>query len=59
MSVSSLGQGTSPWSASLFAQDLPLDSFLRNGVMAVTVALVPTNGGVIQLKNFRTVLKDL
>lgn len=59
MSISSPGQGSSPWSASLLAQDLPLDSFLQNGVTAVPVAMVPTNGGAIRLKNFKTIQKDL
>ncbi|XP_077563454.1 uncharacterized protein LOC144179105 isoform X1 [Haemaphysalis longicornis] len=59
MSTSSPGQGSSPWSASLLAQDLPLDSFLQNGVTAVPVAMVPTNGGAIRLKNFKTIQKDL
>ncbi|XP_077558074.1 uncharacterized protein LOC144173588 [Haemaphysalis longicornis] len=59
MSFSSPGQGTTSWSASLSAQDVPLDSFLRNGVTAVLVALVPTNGGAIRLKNFKTIQKDL
>ncbi|XP_077563560.1 uncharacterized protein LOC144179183 [Haemaphysalis longicornis] len=58
MSFSSPGQGTTPWLASLSTQDVPLDS-LRNGVTAIPVALVPTNGGAIRLKNFKTIQKDL
>lgn len=51
MSFSSPGQGPSPWSASLSAQELPLNFFSSGGVNRVPVALVPTNGASIRLNH--------
>ncbi|XP_077536252.1 uncharacterized protein LOC144148615 [Haemaphysalis longicornis] len=51
MSFSSPGQEPSPWSASLSAQELPLNLFSSGGVNRVPVALVPANGASIRLNH--------
>lgn len=59
MSVSSPGQRASLWSASISPQDLPLELFLRDGNRSVPVALVPTNGGFIRMKNPKAIQTEL
>lgn len=59
MSVSSPGQRPALWSASVPPQDLPLELFLRNGTRSVPVALVPTTGGFIRMKNPKTIQTEL
>lgn len=59
MSVSSPGLGASPWSASVAPQELPLEFFLRSGTGNVPVAMVPTDGGIINMKNPKTIQVEL
>lgn len=59
MSLSSPGQGHSPWLASIPSREWPIDSFLRSGNKSVPVALVPTNGGSIQMKNPKAIQVEL
>ncbi|XP_075750812.1 uncharacterized protein LOC119173498 [Rhipicephalus microplus] len=59
MSFSSPGQEHSPWLASLPVKDWPLDTLLRSGDSYVPVALVPTNGGFILMKNPKVIQVEL
>lgn len=59
MSVSSPGQANPAWSASLASNDLPIDLFLRSGLNSVPVALVPTNGESIRMKNPKLIQEEL
>ncbi|KAH8026460.1 hypothetical protein HPB51_020570 [Rhipicephalus microplus] len=59
MSFSSPGQGHSPWLASLPVKDWPLDTLLRSGDSYIPVALVPTNGGFIPMKNPKVIQVEL
>lgn len=59
MSVSSPGQRATLWSASIPPQDLPVEWFLRSGASSVPVALVPNNGGIIRMKNPKTIQSEL
>ncbi|KAH7934666.1 hypothetical protein HPB51_028967 [Rhipicephalus microplus] len=59
MSFSSPGQGHIPWLASLQVKDCPLDTLLRSGDSYVPVALVPTNGGFIPMKNPKVIQVEL
>lgn len=59
MSRNSPGQGSSPWSASLQNDDLPLDLFLRSGVSSIPVALVPLGGASIRLNNPKATQEQL
>lgn len=59
MQFSSPGPGACPWSASLPPQDIPVDQFLRNGIPAVPVALVPSNDGFIRMKNPKVIQAEL
>ncbi|KAH6935590.1 hypothetical protein HPB50_006994 [Hyalomma asiaticum] len=56
MPVSGPGQG-SPWSASRPTESVPLQSFFRNGVSCLPVALVPTDG--IRLSESELFQQDL
>lgn len=58
MPVSGPGQG-SPWSASRPTESVPLQSFFRNGVSCLPVALVPTDGGAIRLSESELFQQDL
>ncbi|KAH8020321.1 hypothetical protein HPB51_000638 [Rhipicephalus microplus] len=40
-------------------KELPVDQFLRNGVASVPVALVPSNDGVIKMKNPKVIQSEL
>ncbi|XP_077503827.1 uncharacterized protein LOC144114149 [Amblyomma americanum] len=51
MSTQSPGRGSSPWSASLSPDLLPLETFLRSGVGSIPVVLVPQDGGAIKMTN--------
>lgn len=59
MSFSSPGQGHSPWLASTPAKDWPIDYLLRSGARSVPVALVPTDGGSIPMKNPKAIQVEL
>lgn len=59
MPFSSPGPGAFLWSASIPPQDLPVELFLRNGVSSVPVALVPTNDGIIRMKNPKVIQAEL
>lgn len=58
MSLSSPGQAYSAWSASLYNSDLQIDIFLRSGLKSVPVALVPTNGESIHMKNPKIIREE-
>lgn len=59
MPFSSPGPGAFLWSASLPSQELPVDLFLRNGISSVPVALVPSNDGIIRMKNPKMIQTEL
>ncbi|KAH8021723.1 hypothetical protein HPB51_016387 [Rhipicephalus microplus] len=59
MSFPSPGQGHSPWLVLLPVKDWPLDTLLRSGDNYVPVALVPTNGGSIPMKNPKVIQMKL
>ncbi|KAH8020735.1 hypothetical protein HPB51_003223 [Rhipicephalus microplus] len=59
MPFSSPAPGACLWSASLPPQEIPVDQFLRNGVPAVPVALVPSNDGFIPMKKPKVVQAEL
>ncbi|KAH7938719.1 hypothetical protein HPB51_028762 [Rhipicephalus microplus] len=46
-------------SRSLGIKDIPVDQFLRNGIPAVPVALVPSNDGFIRMKNPKVIQAEL
>ncbi|KAH6921926.1 hypothetical protein HPB50_006675 [Hyalomma asiaticum] len=58
MPASGPGQG-SPWSASRPTESVPLQSFFRNGVGSLPVALVPTDVGAIRLSESELFQQDL
>lgn len=59
MSRNSPGQGSSAWPASLRADGIPLDLFLRSGVSSIPVALVPLGSGSIRLNNPKAIQEQL
>lgn len=59
MSLSSPGQRSFLWTASLPNNDIPIEAFLRSGIHSVPVALVPTNGGYIRVKNPKVTQEEL
>ncbi|XP_075725351.1 uncharacterized protein LOC142761754 [Rhipicephalus microplus] len=59
MSLSSPGQGHSPWLAALPVKDWPLDTLLRSGDSHVPVALVPIKVGFIPMKNPKLIQLEL
>lgn len=62
MSTNSPGDGpgrSSPWSATLPPDQMPLEAFFRSGVSSIPVALVPLHGGSIRLTNPKAVQAEL
>lgn len=59
MSRNSPGQNRCPWTASLWHDDLPLDMFLRSGVISIPIALVPMGGHFIKLNTVKTIQEHL
>lgn len=59
MSLSSPGQEAYSWSASIPPPDLPVELFLRSGTTSVPVALVPSDGGMIRMKNPKAIQNEL
>ncbi|KAH8019344.1 hypothetical protein HPB51_019175 [Rhipicephalus microplus] len=58
MPVSDPGQD-SPWSSSRPTESVPLQCFLMNGVSSWPVALVPTDGGAIEMEVFQEELCNI
>lgn len=59
MSVSSFGQANAPSLVFLAHNELPIDLFLSSGVSSLPVALVPTNGDSIRMKNPKSIQEEL
>lgn len=51
--------GREQWSATVALEHLPLEKFGRNGLSIIPVALMPSDGGVIRLKNPKLIQEQL
>lgn len=59
ISLHSPGTGREAWSANIAAKDHPLGWFWQNGLNVIQVALIPSNGSAICLKNPKLIQAQL
>lgn len=59
MPTSSPGRGVQVWEASLSSADLPLDTYIKNGLNTIPVALVPKEGSLIRMNKVKLLQENL